>query len=322
MQSEVPQCSKVPTVDLGELGVHHTKEPSQEEWERVMRELEQAFTDIGCAYLTGHGVPDDMIKEVLSSAVDFFKLEEDVKARWTAAGFEGYLHMNSEKLSGEQYELCESFRFRPGAYNSCEDETPPFVPSVTPLFPLVQVLSRRLMITVACSLNKERDYFVNMHQDSGTKKSMGGYRLNYYHMVTDGQEDATGFSAHSDLTTMSFLFSNDSEGFQVCDAAGQWIDVPFVPGTILVLVGEFLHLHSNKRFIPPLHRVVLPSDQHSGRPPRRTLVYFELADGHHPWWPHSDNPASPAPPSVKDYVDKRIGRAKEDGAKYQDKTER
>ena len=38
--------------------------------------------------------------------------------------------------------------------------------------------------------------------------------------------------------------------WQVCDSAGQWIDVPYIPGTILLLAGEFLHFHSNKKFKP------------------------------------------------------------------------
>lgn len=322
MQSEVSQCSKVPTVDLGELGVHHTEEPSQQEWERVTRELEQAFSDIGCAYLTGHGVPDDMIKEAFSSAVAFFKLEKTVKTRWAPVELLGYIDVNSEKFSDEHHELHESFLFTPGSYGLCKDEDPPFLTSVTPIFPLIHAISRRVMITLAHSLSKDRDYFVDMHQYSGTNKGFSTYRLNYYPLVANGRENSTGFGAHIDFTTITFLFSNDSEGFQVCDSAGQWQDVPFVPGTILVIAGEFLHFYSNKRFKPPLHRVVLPNDHQPGRPPRNTLVFFEHADGHHPMWPPSNDPGSPTPPSVKEYVNGKLYEVLEDAAKHQETTER
>ena len=43
-------------------GVHHAEEPSQQEWDRVMHEIDQAFSSVGCAFLTGHGVPDHLVR--------------------------------------------------------------------------------------------------------------------------------------------------------------------------------------------------------------------------------------------------------------------
>ncbi|KAG0726489.1 Gibberellin 2-beta-dioxygenase 3 [Chionoecetes opilio] len=167
--------------------------------------------------------------------------------------------------------------------------------------------------------NKNRDYFVNMHQDSGTPKGTSLHRFNYYPEPTRGRESSTGFAAHRDLTTLTLLFSNDSEGFQICDPSGQWVDVPFVPGTILLLAGEFLHFYSNKRFIPVMHKVVVPSENHPGYRPRCSLIYFEYADDDTPMWPPGDDPASPdspAPPSVKELLEKRLFKARVEGAKY------
>lgn len=47
-------------------GVHHTGEPSQQEWERVTRQLEQVLSETGCAYLTQHGLPDDLVRKLVS----------------------------------------------------------------------------------------------------------------------------------------------------------------------------------------------------------------------------------------------------------------
>ena len=60
-----------------------------------------------------------------------------------------------------------------------------------------------------------------MHQDSGTDKSLTAYRFNYYPLAANGRENTTGFGAHTDFTTISFLFSNDSEGFQVSEQSSQ-----------------------------------------------------------------------------------------------------
>ncbi|XP_063858917.1 uncharacterized protein LOC135100015 [Scylla paramamosain] len=303
MQSEAPTCSKVPTVDVGGLGAHHAEEPCQQEWERVTRELEQAFSDIGCAYLTGHGVPDHLINEMLSTGVAFFKQQEEVKNRWSKdTNMHGYLSINSERYAGAGPELHESFLFKPDSYNSCDEEAPPFMTPLMTVHEFCLTLSRRLMTCLALSVGKNRDHFVNMHLDSGTKNSLSTYRLNYYPLASGGREDTTGFGAHVDYSTITLIYSNDSEGLQVRDSAGRWIDVKCVPGTIILLAGEFLHFHSYKRFRPAMHRVVLPSEHQPRRPHRCTLIWFEHADSHQPMWPTSEDPTQPAPPGVKDFL--------------------
>ncbi|KAK8398836.1 hypothetical protein O3P69_004140 [Scylla paramamosain] len=316
MQSEAPPCSKVPTVDVGDLGAHHAEEPCQQEWERVTRELEQAFSDIGCAYLTGHGVPDHLINEMLSTGVAFFKQQEEVKIRWAKdMNLHGYIKMNSERFAGAGPELHEGFVFNPACYGPYNEEVPLFMTLLVPLHEFCRTLSRRLMTCFALSVGKNRDYFVNMHQDSGTKNSLSTYRLNYYPLASGDQEEVVGFGAHADYTTITLLFSNDSKGLQVRDSAGQWVDVAYVPGTILLLAGEFLHFHSYKRFKAPMHRVVVPSEYQPGRLHRVTCGFFDHPDSHQPMWPPSEDPTSPAPPNVKDYLLAIMRRAVDIGAK-------
>ena len=53
---------KVRDPSLHHAGVHHAEEPSQQEWDRVMHEIDHAFSSIGCAYITGHGIPDHLVR--------------------------------------------------------------------------------------------------------------------------------------------------------------------------------------------------------------------------------------------------------------------
>lgn len=46
---------------------------------------------------------------------------------------------------------------------------------------------------------------------------MSVYRFNYYPTSSNGQQNKIGFGAHRDITTITFLFSNDSDGFQVSE---------------------------------------------------------------------------------------------------------
>nr|XP_053626188.1 uncharacterized protein LOC128684072 [Cherax quadricarinatus] len=97
MGTKTPSGRRIPVVDLGQLGLGWDKETSQEEWQRVARELHEAFTDIGCAYLTNHGVPDDQVSRLLSSGMDFFSLDRNIKDQ-----FAYNLETNSGFISGDR----------------------------------------------------------------------------------------------------------------------------------------------------------------------------------------------------------------------------
>ncbi|KAG0726988.1 hypothetical protein GWK47_035552 [Chionoecetes opilio] len=125
-----------------------------------------------------------------------------------------------------------------------------------------------------------------------------------------------GEEGHDVKLTRRFVIAATLCHPQICDPSGQWVDVPFVPGTILLLAGEFLHFYSNKRFIPVMHKVVVPSENHPGYRPRCSLIYFEHADNDTPMWPPGDDPDSPAPPSVKEHIEKLFLKARAEGAKY------
>lgn len=312
MATETLPCSKIPTVELGELGAQHTREPSQQEWERVSSQLEQALSENGYAYLTQHGMPDDVVNSALSAGADFFQLGEEEKRSWsTGEGFTGYLKNDEENYTSGSHDQKETFLFRPGDYSSLKKEPPPFKTALTPFYNLIQTLNTRLMTSLSLTLGKPRDYFAKMHAE-GTDVV---YRFNYYPGCTSG-EGVVGMGAHIDYTTFTLLFSNGGGGFQVRDPSGQWVDLPNVPGTVLLMGGEFLTFYSNKRFKAPEHRVLLPSDEQQGRSSRLSLIFFLHADGHTPMWPPSDDPATPPPPSVKEYLEKLTGKARAAGYKY------
>ncbi|KAK8753648.1 hypothetical protein OTU49_000872 [Cherax quadricarinatus] len=99
MAPDTSLSNKIPVVELGQLGLGWNTETSQEEWQRVARQLYEAFTDIGCAYLTNHGVPEDQQKELYEAATGFFKLPQDKKElfKFDINEFTGYISVDTEK---------------------------------------------------------------------------------------------------------------------------------------------------------------------------------------------------------------------------------
>ena len=113
--------------------------------------------------------------------------------------------------------------------------------------------------------------------------------------------DQFGAAPHSDFGFMTILAQDEVGGLQVRTRAGEWIDVPNLPGVFIVNVGDMLMRWTNDRFISTVHRVVnakgrdrysipfffdpdfdtevrcIPSCQGPGNPPRyEPAVYGDL----------------------------------------------
>lgn len=64
-----------------------------------------------------------------------------------------------------------------------------------------------------------------------------------------------GTSRHADATFLTVLLQDAMGGLQVLlDRGGWWVDVPPLPGALIVNIGDFLQLVSNDRFRSVEHR--------------------------------------------------------------------
>nr|XP_053654427.1 uncharacterized protein LOC128703655 [Cherax quadricarinatus] len=90
-----------------------------------------------------------------------------------------------------------------------------------------------------------------MHQEVGTENSVPCLRVNHYPPVlsTLPEGTTTCFSAHTDYTTFTFIFQDNMGGLQVCDQDGKWLDAEPIPGTILILAGDFLKCYSDNKVV-------------------------------------------------------------------------
>nr|XP_053639392.1 uncharacterized protein LOC128693599 [Cherax quadricarinatus] len=105
------------------------------------------------------------------------------------------------------------------------------------------------MAATALSLGREKEYFISMHRELGTEKGLTCLRVNHYPPVPDTvPQGITRFAAHSDFGTLTFLFQDDAGGLQVQDHDETWVDAVPLPGTVLVMVGDFLKFNSDGKF--------------------------------------------------------------------------
>jgi len=84
------------------------------------------------------------------------------------------------------------------------------------------------------------------------------FAYNYYPPTGGSARDAPqwGFAPHSDYGSFTILLQDDVGGLQARNAAGDWIDVPPIPGTFVVNVGDLLARWTNDIYVSTLHRAI------------------------------------------------------------------
>ena len=88
--------------------------------------------------------------------------------------------------------------------------------------------------------------------------------------VTSGRQ--FGLRPHSDTTAFTILAQGDVGGLQV-EHGGDWIDVPPVPGSFVINIGDMMARWTNDRFASTPHRVINRSGTE-----RYSVAFFAIPD--------------------------------------------
>jgi isopenicillin N synthase-like dioxygenase len=127
-------------------------------------------------------------------------------------------------------------------------EIPGFADAVTAYYHAVLEVGQLLLRSFAVALAEEPDRFARH-----ATKTFSHLGLVYYPYDPDA-EGRLGVSAHSDYECFTLL-KTTGPGLEVLNGAGEWIDVPPIPGTFIVNIGDMLELWTNGEFIATSHRV-------------------------------------------------------------------
>ncbi|KAK8397445.1 hypothetical protein O3P69_004888 [Scylla paramamosain] len=255
-------------IDLGGLGLASLPaQPSEEEWQRVGKEIRSAFKDIGFVYLSNHGIPQGVIDEVFDVAGETSK---------------GYTAPNQERLTEAKgvQELRESFDIHTPDGAFPDQELATLRPAARTLFEKCSVLTFRILTAMAIALGLERSYFVKRHEGLAGTKNSSCMRLLYYPALPDGEGadegEVTRCGAHTDYGTVTLLFQDAAGGLEVKERGGAWVSALPIPGTILVNAGDILQFWTGDVFRATEHRVLLTESRSKAR---QSVVFFVHPDG-------------------------------------------
>jgi isopenicillin N synthase-like dioxygenase len=262
----MPSSRTLPTLDISRL------DAGEDERQKFLEELRVTARDVGFFYLTGHGVPDNLIRDVVAQSRQFFQLPDADKLAIEMVNsphFRGYTRVGLEVTRGqadwrEQIDFSserEALPRSPGTPDWARLQGPNQWPAALPEIKATVLewqrqltgLGIRVLEAFALALRQDKDVFAPIYE-AGV--------IQHVKLIRYPGRDATGgdqgVGAHKDGGFLTLLLQDVQGGLQVEADDGSWIDAPPVPGTFIVNIGEVLEMASNGYLRATVHRVVTP----------------------------------------------------------------
>jgi len=235
---------------------------------RLRAGLREAGHRVGFFYLTGHGVPPELVTRVLAAARRLFELpqaDKDSVAMVRSPHFRGYTRLGGELTRGEvdwreQIDIGPERPVIDGAEGYWRLQGPNLWPSTPSGFraafeewdTALSVVGLRLLRHWAVSLGAAEDTF----DPAFTDRPATLIKVVRYPGTSNTPQ---GVGAHKDSGVLTLLVVEaESEGLQVELSVGEWVDVPPLAGAFIVNIGELLEVATGGYLRATRHRVLAP----------------------------------------------------------------
>jgi isopenicillin N synthase-like dioxygenase len=239
---------------------------------KIAREIGEACRDVGFFQVVGHGIPDELVRDVFTASAAFFGEAEADKRQVLysgASGNRGYIPLQAEALDPDRpSDLKEAFNIGlelpendpellAGAMFRARNlwpDLPGFRETMLAYFDACHRLGIRLHRAFAKDLGIQSGFF-----DDKLDKPMAVLRLLHYPPAPEKMEKGQmGAGEHTDYGCVTLLATDGVGGLQVRNRAGKWLDVPHLEDAFVCNIGDCLMRWTNDVYVSTPHRVVSP----------------------------------------------------------------
>jgi isopenicillin N synthase-like dioxygenase len=237
-----------------------------------------ALRDPGVFYLAHPPLPSGMADRALHAAREFFALpppEKDAVHIRHSRHFRGYSEIRTPRDSREQVHLAHE---RPAAHDGPDYlrlQGPNLWPeqlgdawraTMLDFLECAGELGCSMLAAVARGLGLPESCFLAPCEEPAYLLM----KLINYHPQPGGGAARVGVASHCDWSWVTLLLQCEVGGLEVRTPAGDWLDVPPVPDTLVVNPGELTEVVTNGGLRATPHRVV----NHSAARPRISIPVF------------------------------------------------
>jgi isopenicillin N synthase-like dioxygenase len=271
----------VPTVDIGPF----LASPDSSAARSVVDSVRRACTTSGFFQVTGHGLPENVQRELFRASKKFFDLPQEEKNKLdakTTVGRRGYDVLASQSYHDDVLpDLKEGFyvghdvplddpvvkerRFFMGpnvwperSHLAQQD----FQAPVEAYFQAVHSLALRVLELIACTLPygpRIFDKFTEGH-------TVAVLRLLHYPPAPKDSSKQLGAGAHTDFGAITLLLQDENPGLEVLDPkSNEFVAVNPTPNAFVFNVGDMLSFWTGSEYKSSVHRVInkAPKDRYS-----------------------------------------------------------
>jgi len=276
----LPSGIVIPVIDLGPYLAGRPAAAAA-----TAAELGRALQDVGFFVIVNHGIPQALVDDTFEEARRFHAqpMEAKLALRMNEHN-NGYMMLGryavwtSDVNANDKPDLNEAFFIkrergpddplaragrRFAGPNQWPAALPGFREKVLAYTGAVDALAQKLVPLCAMALDLPADAL-----DGAFRESQFSFRLTHYPPVP-AEANQFGIAPHTDSNFMTFLAQSDIPGLQVRMTDGDWLDVPYLPGSFAVNSGDMMQRWTNHRFKSTPHRALPPV----GRP-RYAIPYF------------------------------------------------
>ncbi len=233
----------------------------------VADQIQAACRERGFFYVTGHGVPPELLTQLSAASAEFFALPLEAKLEIAMVrggrAWRGFFPVGAELTAGRP-DLKEGLYFGtelPGddprvlaglplhGRNLFPRQVPALRPLVLSYLDALTSLGQAVLRGVALSLGLAAGYFATGYTADPTIL----FRI-FHYPPSPPRDDGWGVAEHTDYGLLTLLAQDDSGGLQVAAPEG-WIDAPPIPGTLVCNIGDMLDRLTGGWYRSTPHRV-------------------------------------------------------------------
>jgi len=268
----------IPSVDLADF-----TEGNKETKAAFVKELGQAYEEIGFVAVKNHGLSDALCAELYAQVKGFFTLSKEEKEAYEIeglAGQRGYVSFGKEHAKNKnEGDLKEFWHFGQTVEdndpikeeypdNVQVNELPEFNAVGREVYQKLEETGREMLRAIALHLNLDENYFdAKIHNGNSILRPI------HYPPITHEPKDAVRAAEHEDINLITLLMGASADGLQVLNKSGEWISVTALPDQIVVNVGDMLQRLTNNKLKSTTHRVVNPPREKWGTS-RYSIPFF------------------------------------------------
>ncbi|CAH2059987.1 unnamed protein product [Thlaspi arvense] len=251
----------IPTIDLGG-GVFESTVTR----ESVITKIRDAVEKFGFFQAINHGIPVDVMEKMKDGIRGFHEQDSEVRKEF-------YSRDRTRKVTyNSNFDLYSSqsanWRDTLSCFMSPDAPKAEELPEVCREIMLeyserVMKLGELIFELLSEALGLNPDHLIEMDCTRGL------LILSHYYPPCPEPDLTFGTSQHSDRSFLTILLQDHIGGLQVLQN-GLWVDVPPVPGALLVNLGDLLQLITNDKFVSVEHRVLA----NRGEDPRISVASF------------------------------------------------